>query len=267
VKHDIPEVEIFAIGTELVLGRIQDTNSFWMSSQLSELGAHVNRMTILGDEISQIVEAINTALQMKNRFVIVSGGLGPTPDDLTSTALAQVFGVELAVHEPTVEDFMRRRDISDRGEVSDGMLRMATVPEGAEALPNPNGWAPCIVLTNPHTTLFAVAGPPREMEGVFTAHVAPAISKESNVSRAAARLAVTMYESEVSPHMMQVMEEFPHTYIKAYVGMRSGEEHRLPVDVVATNADADTAKITLEMAVERLTELVTLAGKEVVPLD
>ncbi len=100
MKHDIPEVEIFAIGTELVLGRIQDTNSFWMSSQLSELGAHVNRMTILGDEISQIVEAINTALQMKNRFVIVSGGLGPTPDDLTSTALAQVFGVEqFAVHE------------------------------------------------------------------------------------------------------------------------------------------------------------------------
>src|SRR5262249_27905892 len=96
-----PGVEIFSIGTELVMGRIQDTNAFWMAQELVGLGALVRRITVLPDDLDTIVEALAGAVQRQTDVVLTSGGLGPTPDDLTVHALAALVGVQAAVHEPT----------------------------------------------------------------------------------------------------------------------------------------------------------------------
>src|SRR5688572_1279833 len=95
---DTSPVEIFSIGTELLIGRIQDTNSYWLSQQVTELGATVGRITIIGDDRATIVGALGEALARGARTIITSGGLGPTPDDLTVGCLAELLGVATEVH-------------------------------------------------------------------------------------------------------------------------------------------------------------------------
>ena len=162
-----PGVEIFSIGTELVMGRIQDTNAFWMAQELVDLGALMQRITVLPDDIDSILEALEGAVQRHTDVVLTSGGLGPTPDDLTVPALSTLVGVQPVVHEPTLEAYIRRRNLRGRGELTPALLRMATVPAGAQVYQNPAGWAPCVSVTKGSTTFFALPGPPPEMQAVF----------------------------------------------------------------------------------------------------
>src|SRR5262245_61838618 len=141
-----PGVEIFSVGTELVMGRIQDTNSFWMAQELVAIGAHMRRITVLPDDLETIVSALEQAVARSTAVVLTSGGLGPTPDDLTVQALSALVGVPPVVHEPTLDAYVQRRNLSGRGELTEALLRMATVPEGAQVYQNPAGWAPCVAV-------------------------------------------------------------------------------------------------------------------------
>src|SRR5581483_8418886 len=93
-------VEIFSIGTELLIGRIQDTNSFWLAQQASELGAEIGRITIVGDDRSVIVGALREAVGRGARTVLTTGGLGPTPDDLTGECVAGRVGGGTTFYRP-----------------------------------------------------------------------------------------------------------------------------------------------------------------------
>src|ERR1051325_9933248 len=97
-------VEIFSIGTELLIGRIQDTNSYWLSQQVTELGATMARVTIIGDDRSTIIRSLEAAVKRGSRTVITTGGLGPTPDDLTVECVAELLGLRTAVYRPALED-------------------------------------------------------------------------------------------------------------------------------------------------------------------
>jgi nicotinamide-nucleotide amidase len=254
-------VEIFAIGTELAIGRIQDTNSFWMAQRVAELGGSVRRITVLVDDLDEIVGAVQESLARGTRLLLVTGGLGPTPDDLTIEAVARVLAVELEVHEPTLEDYVRRRNLTGRDQLTPGLLKMATVPVGAEVCANPAGWAPCTVVRAGEATIIILPGPPREMEAVFTLHVSERVAALTATKSVALRVVVNMYESEVSPLLQEVMAKHPSTYLKAYVAMREAFEHGLPVDVVATGADTASAQHLLQQAVTFFGELVTARGK------
>src|SRR5947207_10421331 len=161
-------IELFAIGTELVIGRIQDTNSYWMAQKIAELGGNLRRVTQLVDDLDQIVEALGDSLRRGTGVIITSGGLGPTPDDLTVEAVAKVLGRATVVDEPTLEDYMRRRNLTSRDELSAGLIKMATVPEGSEVRQNPAGWAPCTFVHHDGGTIVIMPGPPKELEAVFT---------------------------------------------------------------------------------------------------
>jgi nicotinamide-nucleotide amidase len=259
--NEVP-VEIFAIGTELVIGRIADTNSQWLSSRIAELGGEVRRITILADDLEQIVGAFKDSLTRGTRLLLVSGGLGPTPDDLTIEAVARVLGCAVEVDEATLQDYIRRRNLSGRDQLTPGLMKMATVPAGAEVCPNPAGWAPCTICRAGDATIIVLPGPPREMEAVFQMHVAERVAALSGHKSAALRVVVNMFESEVSPLLQEVMGRYPGTYLKAYVAMREAFEHGLPLDVVATGADATAANDLLQQAVTMLSELVTARGKK-----
>jgi nicotinamide-nucleotide amidase len=254
-------IELFAIGTELVLGRIQDTNSFWMAQQIAELGGNLRRVTQLVDDLDLIVEALGDSLHRGTGLIITTGGLGPTPDDLTVEAVARVLNRQTVVDEETLDDYMRRRSLSSRDEISAGLLKMATVPEGSKVLQNPAGWAPCTFVRHDGGSIIIMPGPPKEMEAVFTLHVSEAIAALSAHKTAALRVVVTMFESEVSPVMQAVMARYPSCYLKAYVALRDAGGQTLPVDVVATGADDHAARHTLQEAVSFFGELVTARGK------
>jgi molybdopterin-biosynthesis enzyme MoeA-like protein len=216
---------------------------------------------MLLDDLEAIVEAIDGSVRRDAGIVITTGGLGPTPDDLTVEAVAKLVGTRLILHEPTLADFMRRRNLTSRDQLTPGMMKMATVPEGAEVCQNPAGWAPCISLKKEASTLFILPGPPKEMEALFTRYVAPFISSAYQTKSAALRVVVNMFESEVSPLLQEVMKRYPQTYLKAYVAMRHSPEQGLPVDIVASGDDAASAQHKLSAAVDYLGQLVAEKGK------
>ena len=159
--NNLPAVEIYSIGTELLNGQIQDTNSYWMAQQIAALGGYVRRIAILDDDVDEISRVLSDACKRKTRIVITSGGLGPTPDDLTVSVISGIMDVTVSVDEGLVELFMQNRDIKRREEVNPGLIKMATIPNGATAHPNPAGVAPCIEVQIGDTTMFALPGPPR----------------------------------------------------------------------------------------------------------
>ena len=267
--NDLPAIEIYSIGTELLNGQIQDTNSWWMARQIAALGGYVRRIAILDDDAEEISGVLSDACGRGTRIAITSGGLGPTPDDLTVEVMAAIMGVEVAVDETLVDRFMRSRGIGRRQDVNPGLLKMATIPEGAIAHPNPAGVAPCIEARVGGTTLFALPGPPREVEALFRQSVEPVIAELYSRSRVSRRVAVNLPESQCGPILQSVMDELPNTYLKAFValGERTADGQRLPVDIVAWGDSEGEAEELLERALAMFAEQAAEKGSDVESLE
>ena len=257
---DVPAIELFSIGTELVLGRIQDTNAHWMAQEIAKVGGHLRRATMMEDDLDEIVLALREAIDRGTKIIITTGGLGPTPDDLTVEAVARLAGTKPVVDEFTLQDFMRRRNLTDRAQVTAGMVKMATVPEGAEVFQNPAGWAPCTKVRVGEATVLILPGPPKEMMALFSRYVEGFISDSYETKIASVRVVVNMFESEVSPLLQEVMKQFPNTYLKAYVALRH-DAHGMPVDIVARAEDPAAAQHLLDKSVDLFGRLVTEKGK------
>ena len=118
--NSLPAIEIYSIGTELLNGQIQDSNAFWMAQQIAALGGYVRRICILDDQMEELTSVFQDACQRGAKLIITTGGLGPTPDDMTVQAIAQIKGEEIVVDEALVAHFMASRDIEKREDVSEG---------------------------------------------------------------------------------------------------------------------------------------------------
>jgi len=164
-------VEIVAVGTELLLGQIADTNSQWLGEHLAAIGASSHFHQAVGDNQERIVLAFRTALA-RSDAVIVCGGLGPTHDDITRDAIAEVMNVPLHRDETIVEKI--RVMFSSRGrDMPDSNLRQADVPEGATIIPQTKGTAPGLICPVGHKVVYAVPGVPYEMSDMFERAIAP----------------------------------------------------------------------------------------------
>ena len=144
------------IGNELVSGEIADANAFFMANALTEMGFCVTRVSIVGDQEGQIQDAL---LQSRDRaeVVIVSGGLGPTSDDLTTAAAAKVFGESLVLHEESLEQ-IRERFAKGGLEMPRSNEKQAVFPASAEIIPNPVGTAPGFCLKSRGKAIFFSSG-------------------------------------------------------------------------------------------------------------
>ena len=163
------KAEIVAIGTELLLGDIVNGNAAWLGRELADIGIDVDLTTTVGDNIGRISAAVSRACERAD-VVVLTGGLGPTQDDVTREALAEVAGVRL-VRDSQLEAALRARYVaSGRTDFPQNNLRMTDRPEGASALPNPAGTAPGLRMTmgSRGTTVYALPGVPQEMREIFT---------------------------------------------------------------------------------------------------
>ncbi len=164
-------IEIVAVGTELLLGQITDTNSQWLGEHLAAAGVTSHFHQAVGDNHDRIVLAFRTALA-RSDGVIVCGGLGPTHDDITRDAIAEVMNVPLQRDDSVVEAI--RAMFSARGrEMSESNLRQADVPEGATVIPQTKGTAPGLICPVGHKVIYAVPGVPYEMAEMFERGILP----------------------------------------------------------------------------------------------
>ena len=163
--------ETIAIGSELLLGGRMDTNSLFIADRLAACGVELRYKSIVGDELSDIVAVLKTAAR-RARVVIVTGGLGPTIDDLTREAVAQATGQRLSRRKTALDGMVAR--LAEWGRTpTKAQLRQAMIPAGADILSNPVGTAPGFALIWKDTFLAALPGVPREMEPMIHNGVLP----------------------------------------------------------------------------------------------
>ena len=267
--NSLPAIEIYSIGTELLNGQIQDSNAFWMAQQIAALGGYVRRICILDDQMEELTSVFQDACQRGAKLIITTGGLGPTPDDMTVQAIAQIKGEEIVVDEALVAHFMASRDIEKREDVSEGLLKMATRPAHSKAHLNPAGVAPCVETQIGETVIYNLPGPPREVEALFGAVLKAPIAELYSGTRAALRVVVNLPESQCGPILHSVMEEYPNTYLKAFVALseRTADGQRLPVDIVAWAEEDAQAQALLDEALRAFTERAAEKGSSVEPME
>jgi nicotinamide-nucleotide amidase len=175
------DAEIISVGDELTSGQRLNTNSHWLSQQLGDLGVRTIRHTTIGDDLDANVEAFRAAAA-RARYVIISGGLGPTLDDLTREAMAIAFECPLELDDASLQHIQhlfarRQRPMPERNRVQ------AMFPKGSQVVPNPHGSAPGIDLNvqlgnGSSSRLFALPGVPAEMFQMWHETVAPRIERE-----------------------------------------------------------------------------------------
>ena len=177
--------EVIAVGTELLLGQIVDTNSSWMGEQLALAGIDSHFQTKVGDNHDRMANALRTALD-RSDAVIMCGGLGPTQDDITRQVIAEVMGVDLvpdAVIEARIRDMFGRRGRP----MPENNLRQTMVPEGAATIPQMPGTAPGLVCPMPPgpwegKVVYAVPGVPYEMQEMVVGTVIPDLQQRAGVT-------------------------------------------------------------------------------------
>ena len=170
MAYDV-NAEIIAIGTEILLGEITDTNSVFIARVLRDMGINLYYMTSVGDNEHRIAGAIEIALS-RAQVVITCGGLGPTIDDMTRTSVAMATGRGLTFHQPLL-DKIAERFTGFRAQMTENNRRQAYLPDNAILIENPVGTAPAFVVEHEGGVVVSLPGVPREMKFLMTERVVP----------------------------------------------------------------------------------------------
>jgi nicotinamide-nucleotide amidase len=168
--------EIITIGDELLIGQTVDTNSAWMGAELSLAGIRVNRITSISDNRQEIVSAIDESLSRAD-IILVTGGLGPTSDDITKETLCDYFGGTMVLSEEVLKDLserLRRRNFP----MNENNRRQAMVPDTCTVLRNAAGTAPGMLFRRGERTVISMPGVPVEMKHIMNEHVLPLLSRK-----------------------------------------------------------------------------------------
>lgn len=170
------KAEIIAVGTELLLGDIVNTNAQFLAKELATLGIGVYRQTVVGDNEERVLNAFKAAFEYCD-IIITTGGLGPTQDDLTKETASKYFNKELVLHQESY-DFLIKYFEKNGKKLSENNKKQAYFPKDAIILENKNGTAPgCIIKGDNNKVIIVLPGPPREMEPMFRNSVLPYLNK------------------------------------------------------------------------------------------
>ena len=170
-------VEVVAVGTELLLGQIVNSNASSIGAALAERGFDAHYQQVVGDNLERVADSISTAIS-RSDAVVITGGIGPTQDDLTRGAVCLATGLEMVFSDDYAATL--REWWESRGRVMpESNLEQAEHPVGAELLANPKGTAPGLAITHDDTLVFCIPGVPAEMEYLLHADVLPRLAKRS----------------------------------------------------------------------------------------
>ena len=266
-------MELICIGNELLIGKVVNTNAGWMGKRATALGVAVRRVTVGPDEIPEIVNVVREAFSRKPNFIITSGGLGPTFDDMTLQGLAKALNRRLAVDDEALamvkakyKEYSKTRNIPE-GEMTRFRAKMATLPEGSSPLFNPAGSAPGVRIDVGGTVLIALPGVPGEMEAIFEASVVPLLRKAAGDLGFYEMSIYTnrIMESVLAPLIDKVMHDNPAVYIKSHPKGRENRPHELHLST--TGKPDDTPEDRLKKASLELRGLIEKSGGELVKVE
>jgi nicotinamide-nucleotide amidase len=246
-------VEVIATGDELIYGRILDTNSNWIAKRVAEMGARLRRVTMIGDEPELIGSTLLNALKRDAHFIVITGGLGPSEDDLTVDSIGMALGRETFIDEEgaaKIEATYRKRGITERSSIDRGR-RMARILMDSDPMQNPVGFAVGMKIDIGGKTVCTLPGVPSEMKGMFNAHVAPMIMSQTNTVFVARTFNISMVWKEFFPLYRRMQVDYPDIYIKnaATPPVEDGDRdkvHTIKVDFVLEAHTFDEAEASME---------------------
>jgi nicotinamide-nucleotide amidase len=245
-------VELLAVGTELLFGDIVNGNAAWLGQRLAEVGADVTTSVVVGDNVDRIASSVTAALARADA-VVITGGIGPTQDDLTREALAVAAGVPL-VRDPELEEALRTRFAALRRDVPAMNYKQADLPLGARPIANPRGSAPGVRVEIGDGVAYALPGVPHEMERMFTDDVLPDLLRRGGQPACIVHRVLRtagMWESAVAAALAEQVDRLERDGGVTVAFLASGGQTRVRLTAKAQTYDAAVAMIAPEEAAAR----------------
>ncbi len=260
-------VEVIATGDELIYGRILDTNSNWIAKRVAEMGAHLRRVTMIGDEPELIGSTLLSALKRDAHFIVITGGLGPSQDDLTVDSIGAALGQETIIDEEgaaKIEAVYRKRGITEQSSIDRGR-RMARILTESKPMQNPVGFAVGMMVDIGGKTICTLPGVPSEMKGMFDAHIAPLIMNQTNTVFAARTFNISMVWKDFFPLYREMQQDYPDVYIKNAATPPVEDEdrnkiHTIKVDFVLEAETSEKAESKMESLIAEYKNRIEKAG-------
>lgn len=255
--------ELISVGTEILLGNIVNTNSAYLSEKCALLGLSVYYQTVVGDNEERMEEVIKTALD-RSDIVILTGGLGPTQDDLTKETVSRVMGFPLIEDAHTKEMILKymeqyKNNNSER-RITENNFKQALVPQGAFILDNQNGTAPGLILEKNGKTAILLPGPPNEMKPMFEEEVFPYLRKKQPETIYSQMVKICgIGESQVAEDIQDLIENQDNPTIAPYA--KTGEVH------LRITARAENEKECKKLIKPVVRELKSRFGKNIFATD
>lgn len=247
---------VVAVGTELLLGQITDTNSAWIGERLAANGIDSLIQVKVGDNLQRIVDIVRHVLQTSDA-VIMCGGLGPTHDDLTREAIAEVMGVDLVPDEP-IADVIRQMFAARNRVMPENNLRQALVPRGATVIPQSRGTAPGLICPVGDKVVYAVPGVPHEMQDMVERAVLADLQQRSGDSRVIVSRVIRTWgdsESGLNEKLHPLIEDLEHEGNPTLAFLASGWEG-IKVRLTAKGENDDQVNALLDAWEKRVLEIV-----------
>ncbi|WP_455364635.1 competence/damage-inducible protein A, partial [[Eubacterium] cellulosolvens] len=234
---------------------------FWLADQLTRIGVSVERITCTRDDLDEITATLRESMNRRPNLIITTGGLGPTPDDLTMEALARLSRRKMILDKATLKYYSQKRNIPVE-DLPKNIRQMARTLQGARCLTNPTGGAPVTIVDIEGTTFIILPGPPREVKAIFTRHLKKMLHAQTGRISVHGKIIVSMHESEVSPLIDQMLRDRSDIYAKPLVkGYRPGVG--LPVEIISFGENRTTCLKKLTGVIEDLQILVEEKGRKI----
>lgn len=252
--------EILCVGTELLLGDIVNTNAVYIAKELASIGVNVYHQAVVGDNTQRLKEQLEQSFSQCD-LVVLTGGLGPTYDDLTKETVAELFHREMEFNQEAYDGILRRFLHSDR-QMTDNNRKQAYLPVGAIPLQNQNGTAPGLILEDEkeNKTAVLLPGPPREMEPMFSNQVVPYLKKKTNATLVSHSIHIFgLGESYVEAQLHDFMEQSQNPTLAPYA--KEGEV------LLRVTASAESREKADEMMAPVIQKVKDLFGGNVYGVD
>lgn len=266
-------IEIICIGNELLIGKTVNTNAQWLAKRITTLGLSVKRIAVVGDDVNEISTAVTESIQRKPRFIITTGGLGPTFDDKTLEGIAKALNRALEINQQALKMVEKKyQEFVEEGrienvELTPPRIKMATLPIDATPLPNSVGTAPGVQIKFDNVKIVSLPGVPSEMKSIFEESIEPLIKLEAGqVTFYEIGLTVDgIIESDVAPLIDRTLHLNPHVYIKSHPSHTVEGKPHLELHLSTTAQNSTTAKNRISKALMQITELIQTEGGNTKP--
>lgn len=251
------KIELITIGSELLAGQTLNTNALFVGDQLCKSGLTLFRQISIPDDLDIIVSTLEESMG-RAEWIIVSGGLGPTNDDVTKAAIAEALGRSLVMHEEIMTELKERYARSGRP-VTPYLETQAVLPANAEIIPNAVGTAVGFYLRSKGTTIAVVPGVPREMRPMIAEHIVPRIADEADVT---ATTVIWSTTGTAESRLYEILEPLMREHPEIAVGFLPSE-HGVRLKFTASGADAAISMKNWTTSIRPLVESATYAEEDI----